>query len=189
MLSISTDFQTLYRNIDALAKSFSDRSVTLVIHEPNESLTHITTPPKAVGTTNARPKTTEISPVPTKIATNEDEKAIIAFHDDLLANFEKRLISAKEAALKLNIREARFKTLFIKLYEKPYYQYFLQQKLQLAKKYLEEGRYHVHEVSNILGYSQPTKFVTVFKKHFGVTPGKLKVGKKGNRKHTSKKTI
>jgi AraC-like DNA-binding protein len=35
-----------------------------------------------------------------------------------------------------------------------------------------------------LGYSQPIKFVTVFKKHFGVTPGKLKMGKK--KKRTSK---
>jgi AraC-like DNA-binding protein len=185
MLSISTDFPTLLKNIDALAMSFSNRAVTLIIHESQDEqkavANPVVSPEVGLKPEQNTPKTTGGLDVSTM---STDEKAVVAFHNDFVAHFEKKIISSKEAAATLEMPESRLKSIFVKLYQKPYYQYFLHQRLHLAKKYLEEGRYHVQEVSNILGYSQPIKFVTVFKKHFGVTPGKLKMGKK--KKRTSK---
>jgi AraC-like DNA-binding protein len=186
MLSIATDFQTLLKNIEALAASFGNRSVTLIIHESQDEgktvLAPVASPELSAQTIqNTQPSVGgfEVS------AMSTDEKAIVAFHDDLVTHFEKKITSSKEAAAALEMPESRLKSIFVKLYQKPYYQYFLQQRLQLAKKYLEEGRYHVQDVATILGYSQPIKFVTVFKKHFGVTPGKLKMSKR-RKKRTSK---
>ena len=68
----------------------------------------------------------------------------------------------------------KFKTIFKKIYQEPYYQYFKTQKLIQAKNLIEKEEYSVKEVSELLGYSEPIKFILVFKKRYQITPGKLK---------------
>lgn len=48
-------------------------------------------------------------------------------------------------------------------------------RIQLAKSYLENKRYPVQEVSDRLGFTEPSNFVRFFKQQLGVTPGEFGV--------------
>ena len=48
--------------------------------------------------------------------------------------------------------------------------FFKQYKLNRAAELLKEGKYTISQVSDLTGFSSPSKFSTLFKKHFGVPP-------------------
>lgn len=97
-----------------------------------------------------------------------------ALHKEITSHITSKIPSVDEAAQRLGLSQSKFKTIFKKIYREPYYQYFKTQKLIQAKNLIEKEEYSVKEVSELLGYSEPIKFILVFKKRYQITPGKLK---------------
>jgi AraC-like DNA-binding protein len=73
----------------------------------------------------------------------------------------------EESAQQCGVSTSKFKSLFRKMYGETYYNFFLKHKLELAAQLLKEGHKLV-DVSKLVGYSQPIKFLLVFKKYYGV---------------------
>ena len=77
---------------------------------------------------------------------------------------------AKEFKISLAILKSSFK----EVYGKPFYQLYIEKKMEYAKTLLSQGIKAV-KVSELIGYSQPIKFNKMFQKHFGVTPKKYQM--------------
>lgn len=73
-----------------------------------------------------------------------------------------------------NMSVSKFQNLFKEKYGMPVYGFIMNERLCLAKDLLETGQYTVGQISIKLGYSQPIKFIQVFKKKYGVTPAHFK---------------
>lgn len=52
--------------------------------------------------------------------------------------------------------------------------FFKQYKLNRAAELIKEGKYTISQVSDLTGFSSPSKFSTLFKKQFGVPPSSYK---------------
>lgn len=74
-------------------------------------------------------------------------------------------------AQRLNFKLSVFKTHFKDAYGKPFYQFYIDKKMEYAAELLRKGIKGA-QVSLQVGYSHPIKFNKMFQKHFGVTPKK-----------------
>lgn len=74
-------------------------------------------------------------------------------------------------AQRLNFKVSVFKTHFKDAYGKPFYQFYIDRKMEYAADLLRKG-VRGAQVSLQVGYSHPIKFNKMFQKHFGVTPKK-----------------
>lgn len=76
-----------------------------------------------------------------------------------------------DIAIRLNVKLSVLKTRFKDAYGKPFYQYYVDKKMEFAAKLLREGVKSAR-ISIQLGYAHPIKFNKMFQKHFGTTPKK-----------------
>jgi AraC-like DNA-binding protein len=102
------------------------------------------------------------------------ETAIKALHQQITAHISVEIPAIEVITNRLNVSPAKFKSVFKEMYQTPFHQYFMRYKMEQAKQLLESGRYSVKQISEVLGYTTPIKFVIVFKKYQKVTPGKIK---------------
>ncbi|HEX7845533.1 MAG TPA: AraC family transcriptional regulator [Chitinophagaceae bacterium] len=77
---------------------------------------------------------------------------------------------AKDVALSTSTLKRHFKLMF----QKGIYEYYLEQKMNLAKQILYEKPLSVNEVAAMLGYEKASNFIEIFKKHFGFSPGSIR---------------
>jgi AraC-like DNA-binding protein len=82
-----------------------------------------------------------------------------------------------EIAHSLGLKPRIFKNSFKEIYGKPFYQYYLERKMELAANLLKTGM-RASSVSKQIGYSHPIKFSKMFQKHFGLTPKKYQMSLK-----------
>ncbi len=82
-----------------------------------------------------------------------------------------------DLARTVSIPEYQLKSGFKELYGHTVYEYALIKKLELARKLMDTENLQVNEVAYDIGYSNPSHFITAFKKQFGVTPKKYLMGK------------
>lgn len=75
----------------------------------------------------------------------------------------------RQVAQSLGLSIAVFKRIFKEMYGVSFYEYFLNKKMKYAAELLLKGL-RGGLVSEMIGYSQPIKFIKMFKKHFGITP-------------------
>lgn len=75
-----------------------------------------------------------------------------------------------ELARKVSIPEYQLKSGFKELYGNTIYGYALAKKMEVARKLMDVENLQVNEVAYDLGYSNPSHFITAFKKQYGVTP-------------------
>ena len=101
----------------------------------------------------------------------EVEKKI---HDSLTST----LPSTTQLADEFYIGSSTLKRQFKRFYGKNIYQYYLEQKMLLARDILQKGKSTVSEVANTLGYENVSHFIAIFKKHFNSSPSE--VGKHKN---------
>jgi AraC-like DNA-binding protein len=85
-----------------------------------------------------------------------------------------KLPSLKEISDDVEMSETALKRYFKLFYEKNVYEYYLQKKMDLAKRMLIEKSLNINEVASQLGYEKTTNFIDIFKKHFGVLPGSIR---------------
>lgn len=78
-------------------------------------------------------------------------------------------VFAKEYNMSLSSLKRHFKH----VHGKPIYEYYLEQKMTLAKAILTKSNRTVTEVAYELGYEDPNGLIKSFKKVYGVPPGKL----------------
>ncbi|MEP7321898.1 MAG: AraC family transcriptional regulator [Saprospiraceae bacterium] len=82
-----------------------------------------------------------------------------------------------ELARMVTIPEYQLKSGFKELYGHTIYGYLLIKKMEQGRKLLDQGSIQVNEVAYDLGYSNPSHFITAFKKQYGLTPKKYLQGK------------
>lgn len=92
----------------------------------------------------------------------------------LHAHLATALPSLRSIAEQTGLNEASLKRYFKILYGCNIYAYYLQQKMDLAKRILVERNMNVNEVAADLGYKNVSSFIAVFKKHFGYQPGLIR---------------
>lgn len=80
--------------------------------------------------------------------------------------------SIKDLAREVGLNEYRLKVGFKEVYGNTVYGYLLDHKMDHARTLLDSSKYKVNEVAYTLGYTNPSHFITAFKKKFGLTPKK-----------------
>ncbi len=80
----------------------------------------------------------------------------------------------EDLAKSLGITAPTFKLKFRKEFGKPFYQYYLEKKMEYAAILLKNGNTASY-ISEQMGYSHPIKFNKMFQKHYGITPKKYQM--------------
>jgi len=68
------------------------------------------------------------------------------------------------------LNEFKLKKGFKELFKMPVYTYLLDKRLELAKLFLEEKKFRVSDVANLVGYGNRSHFAAAFRKKYGVNP-------------------
>ncbi|HAK77678.1 MAG TPA: hypothetical protein DCM71_12385 [Runella sp.] len=94
----------------------------------------------------------------------------------LVEGFEQVPPTEQQIAIEYNIPLNLFKNNFKAIYGKPFYQLYMDKRMEHAAKLLRNG-YKAVEVSRCIGYSDSSciKFNKMFQKHFGITPKKYQL--------------
>lgn len=85
----------------------------------------------------------------------------------------KKNITAEDVAARLQLSPYTFKSRFSTYFGKPFYQYYLEKRMEYAAELLKHGYKGTH-VAEKVGYGAKSaiKFNKMFQKHFGMTPKK-----------------
>jgi len=78
----------------------------------------------------------------------------------------------KDLAHMVGTNEFKLKVGFKSMFGNTVYGYLSEYRMEKARHLLEERSHSVKEVSNIVGYSNPSHFISAYKKKFGFTPKK-----------------
>jgi len=78
-------------------------------------------------------------------------------------------------ARKVGMSVATLVRKFKLIHGKSIHEYYVQKKMELAKRMILEHNITVKHMANILGYSQASAFIETFSKEFGYTPGNLRL--------------
>lgn len=108
-----------------------------------------------------------------RLPVNDREK-VLEIAKLLSSNFAATQPTISELAHKVGFSPSKLKILFRKNYGESPYQFHQRAKLAYAAELLRTQRYTISQVSYKVGYSHSIKFISIFKKHFGVTPGEFK---------------
>jgi AraC-like DNA-binding protein len=90
----------------------------------------------------------------------------------LLSDFTK-MQEIKKVCKQIAMSESKFQKLFKQMFGISAYQYYISAKMIEAKKLLLSGKYSVSEIGYMLGYSNLSHFIDIFKKHFHISPAKF----------------
>ncbi|MEL6652508.1 MAG: AraC family transcriptional regulator, partial [Bacteroidota bacterium] len=78
----------------------------------------------------------------------------------------------KDLAREVGLNEYQLKVGFKNVYGNTVYQHLTNYKMEHARRLLDKQDLRVNEVSDLVGYSNPSHFIVAFKRRFGVTPKK-----------------
>lgn len=82
--------------------------------------------------------------------------------------------NGSQIATEFGMSLSKFNNGFKEIYGKPFYQLYIEKKMEYAQKLLLEGLVAV-KVAQLVGYSHPIKFNKMFQKHFGMTPKEYQI--------------
>lgn len=103
-----------------------------------------------------------------------DREKIRMIEKKMVENFTNRPPSLEELAQLIGMSVSKMKLLFKTYYGDSIYQFHQKAKLNYAADLLKSRRYTVSQVAYKVGYNHSIKFIKIFEKHFGQTPGKYK---------------
>jgi AraC-like DNA-binding protein len=92
----------------------------------------------------------------------------------MVENFTNRPPNIESMAEMIGMSVSKMKLLFKDSYGESIYQFHQRAKLNYAADLLKTQRYTVSQVAYKVGYSHSIKFIKIFEKYFGTTPGKFK---------------
>jgi AraC-like DNA-binding protein len=118
-----------------------------------------------------------------KLITRKDRGLITStIHYDQLMQAEMLMMQSikkppkiEMLARQLNLSVSSLLRQFKLLFGKGVYEYYLERKMELAKKMILENKVSVKETAEILGYNQASPFIEAFTKQHGFSPGSLKL--------------
>jgi len=91
----------------------------------------------------------------------------------ILAENLQKYPSIKAIAREVNMSVSSLLRQFKLIYGKGINEYYLEKKMELAKKMMYENRTTVKAIAQALGYKQASPFIERFIKHHGFSPGKI----------------
>lgn len=94
-------------------------------------------------------------------------------HATLTDNIE-RPLNINDLAKMVGINRTKLEVGFKQLFGSTIFDYYQQQKMQKAKKMLEDSHFTVAQVAEAIGYEHPGNFTAAFKKFYGVSPKHIK---------------
>jgi AraC-like DNA-binding protein len=92
----------------------------------------------------------------------------------LKCHLQQTLPSIEAISKQVSLSESTLKRHFKQMYNKSIYEYYLELKMDLAKRILLEKEISVNEVAAMLDYGKVSNFIDMFKKHHGLSPGSMK---------------
>ena len=78
----------------------------------------------------------------------------------------------KELSRMIGLNEYQLKVGFKNIYGNSVFQFLNDYKMEYARKLLDDRAHKVNEVSQEVGYSNPSHFIAAFKRKYGITPKK-----------------
>lgn len=114
----------------------------------------------------------EVDTVSCPFLNDEDNVRKIKLAKEFLMKNMSHPPSLKDLAREVGLNEYRLKVGFKEVYGNTVYGYLLDHKLDHSRSLLDSGKYKVNEVAYALGYTNPSHYITAFKKKFGLTPKK-----------------
>lgn len=90
-------------------------------------------------------------------------------HDFIIEDIKKHY-TINELSDKFKISSTAMKRDFNKVYGTSIYAYLKIYRLQVAQKFLLNTKYSIAEIADKVGYENPNKFTTAFKKEYGISP-------------------
>lgn len=78
----------------------------------------------------------------------------------------------KEISRRIGLNEYQLKVGFKNIYGSSVFQFLNDYKMEYARKLLDDRAHKVNEVSEEVGYSNPSHFIAAFKRKYGITPKK-----------------
>lgn len=103
-----------------------------------------------------------------------EDKNIVETAKSILDNNFWKPPTIKELSKLVAVNECRLKKSFKEHYKTTIYQYIIKIRMERSKTMVTSGEYSINEVADQIGYNNTSKFITAFKKEFGLTPGKFK---------------
>lgn len=106
-------------------------------------------------------------------------KSISLSKDDIKSIYKAKNILDRSITQKITLsylskevclNEFKLKKGFKELFGMPVYTYLLDKRLELAKFFLEEKKFRVSDVANLVGYGNMSHFAAAFRKKYGVNP-------------------
>lgn len=94
-------------------------------------------------------------------------------------NIEQMPPNEAQIAAEIGIPLVKFKNEFKIAYGKPFYQLYMEKRMEYAAQLLQKG-YRANKVSLMVGYGEKSaiKFSKMFQKHFGMTPKKYQMNQR-----------
>ncbi len=80
----------------------------------------------------------------------------------------------RQLSREVGLNEHKLKKCFKECYNCTIYQYVNSVRMKNSKEMLLSGNYNINEVADQIGYNNTSKFISAFKREFGITPGKFK---------------
>ena len=109
--------------------------------------------------------------------TNVSYEEIVTAEELIRANLEEPK-SVENIAREVNMSTSSLIRQFKFMYGKNVYEYYIGKKMESAKQLILEKKITIKEIAKKLGYKQSSSFIEAFIKHYGFTPGSLKLMKK-----------
>jgi AraC-like DNA-binding protein len=107
------------------------------------------------------------------IQTSIEYDQLIEAETLIMENIEKPM-SIATIAKRVNMSVATLVRKFKLIHGKNIHEYYVEKKMELAKRMILEHDINVKQMAAILGYKQVSAFIETFAKQFGYTPGNLK---------------
>ncbi len=98
------------------------------------------------------------------------KKNTIIMAKDILIKDLKSAPKIEEIARMLNMSQKKLKEEFKAMYGQPIYTYYMNYKLELAKDLLNRKEKSITDISELIGYSTTSHFISAFKKKYQTTP-------------------
>ncbi len=89
----------------------------------------------------------------------------------LIAHLEKKLPGIEAIARQVALGESTLKRHFKLMFGKSIYEYYLELKMDFAKRVMLEQELSVNQVATMLDYEKVSNFIDMFKRHHGMSPG------------------
>jgi AraC-like DNA-binding protein len=86
-------------------------------------------------------------------------------------------VSVTELEQRAGLNSYAFRTGFTQLFGTTPYQFLIDQRLEKAKKLIEETDLPIKAIATMISYKTDSAFINVFRSRFGITPGRLRFGK------------